>query len=225
MLLGLDLTFWHRAIEHIGAGLSTVLGNTQVMFVGLAAWWLYGDRPSRSTRWMVPVILGGVALISGLGRVDTYGEAPLLGVVLGLLTGVTYAAFLLLLRQANRSPAPAVSAMVDATAGACFWSLLVGVFLGTLEWTPHWPAHGWLFAVALGSQVVGWTLINGSLPKLPALEGSILLLLQPVGTVLWGRLLFAEILSTTQWLGVALVVSGIGWLSARGALEKEEDPR
>ena len=43
--LGLDLAVWHRAIYWIGAGLGTVLGNTQVIFVGLAAWLLHGERP------------------------------------------------------------------------------------------------------------------------------------------------------------------------------------
>ena len=29
-----DLTFWHHAIEFVGAGLATVLGNLQVLIVG-----------------------------------------------------------------------------------------------------------------------------------------------------------------------------------------------
>src|SRR5919107_5456164 len=30
-----DLLLWHNAIEHVGAGLATVLGNTQVVLVAL----------------------------------------------------------------------------------------------------------------------------------------------------------------------------------------------
>src|SRR5881394_649450 len=30
-----DLVLWHNSIEKVGAGLSTVLGNTQVVLVGL----------------------------------------------------------------------------------------------------------------------------------------------------------------------------------------------
>ena len=30
-----DLTFWHHAIEYVGAGLATVLGNLQVLIVGV----------------------------------------------------------------------------------------------------------------------------------------------------------------------------------------------
>ena len=218
ILLGLDLSFWHRAIDMIGAGLSTVLGNTQVMFVGAAAWFLHRERPSRWAIAMVPVILAGVALISGLGREDAYGAAPAMGTALGVLTGITYASFLLVLRGANKSPAPGAAAMLDATAGASVTCLTIGLIDGHLDFAFTWPAHGWLLALALGSQVFGWILISNVLPRLPALESSVLLLLQPMFTVLWGRLLFDEVLSDLQWLGVALVLGGVGWLSTRGSV-------
>jgi len=222
VLLGLDLAFWHRAIEEIGAGLATVLGNTQVLFVGAAAWVFYRQRPRRTALLMVPGVLLGVALISGLGQSDAYGQAPAKGALLGLLTGVTYAIYLLILRRANDSPSPPSSAMLDATAGATLTCLTIGLLSGHLQWAITWPAHGWLLALSLGSQVIGWTLISNVLPKLPALEASILLLLQPVCTVFWGRLFFAEILSTMQWLGVALVVGGVGWLSTHGSVDERE---
>ena len=44
-----DLLFWHHAIEAVGAGLATVLGNLQVIVVGIVAWLLLGERPSRAT--------------------------------------------------------------------------------------------------------------------------------------------------------------------------------
>jgi len=40
-----DLILWHNAIELVGACLATVLGNVQVVLVGLLAWALLGERP------------------------------------------------------------------------------------------------------------------------------------------------------------------------------------
>ena len=45
-----DLLFWHHAIEAVGAGLATVLGNLQVLVVGVVAWLVLGERPSRERR-------------------------------------------------------------------------------------------------------------------------------------------------------------------------------
>ena len=38
VMFAADLTFWHHSIEAVGAGLATVLGNIQVVLVGLLAW-------------------------------------------------------------------------------------------------------------------------------------------------------------------------------------------
>ena len=44
-----DLIFWHHTIDVVGAGLATVLGNLQVVVVAIAAWLLFGERPSGRT--------------------------------------------------------------------------------------------------------------------------------------------------------------------------------
>ena len=77
ILLAIDLSFWHQAIAWIGAGLGTVLGNTQVVFVGVAAWILHKERPSQFTLVTIPIVFLGVVLISGLGDPGAYGTNPL----------------------------------------------------------------------------------------------------------------------------------------------------
>ena len=57
-----DLTFWHHAIEAVGAGLATVLGNLQVLIVGFVAWAIFGERPSRSVLIALPFVLAGVVV-------------------------------------------------------------------------------------------------------------------------------------------------------------------
>jgi drug/metabolite transporter (DMT)-like permease len=217
IFLGLDLAVWHRAIYWIGAGLATVLGNTQVIFVGLAAWLLHGERPRRVAFFAVPVAFAGMAMVSGLGRADAYGENPLLGTFFGLLTGITYASFLLIFRRATRDEPTPYGAFFLCTLGTVAATGALGSATGGLELAWSWPAHGWLVALALGSQVVGWLLIAYALPRLPAVETSILLLLQPMASVIWAYLLFAEALSWVQWAGVGLVLAGVGLAAVRRA--------
>ena len=64
--------------------------------------------------------------------------------------------------------------------------------------------------LGLTSQSIGYLLISISLPRLPAVVPSIILLAQPVATVILARLLLDEQPSALQLLGVALVVGGIG---------------
>ena len=221
VFLGLDLAFWHRAIELIGAGLATVLGNTQVVFVGLLAWALYGERPSRVAAVAIPLVFAGVVLISGVGTQGAYGQDPGMGVIFGLLTGITYSIFLLGLRAAGRGLGAPAGPLLDATLGAVLGIVVVGAADGQLDLIVTWPAHGWLLLLAVGSQVVGWQLIGAALPRLPALETSVFLLLQPMLTAIWAWLLFSERLSIVQITGMALVLAAVGWLSISGIATKE----
>ncbi|MEM7350183.1 MAG: DMT family transporter [Acidobacteriota bacterium] len=218
IFLGLDLAFWHRAIDLIGAGLATVLGNTQVVFVGLLAWLLHGERPTRRALAAVPVVFAGVVLISGVGADRAYGVDPRLGVFFGLLTGITYAIFLLGYRASGRGLGSPVGPLLDATIGAILGTLVVGAVDRQIDFAVTWPAHGWLLALAVGSQVIGWQLIGAALPRLPALETSVYLLLQPMLTALWAWLLFAERLAPAQLAGMSLVLTGVGWMSMSGSV-------
>jgi drug/metabolite transporter (DMT)-like permease len=74
---------------------------------------------------------------------------------------------------------------------------------------PAWPSHGWLLALALSSQVVGWLLISVSLPRLPAALTSVVLTLQPIGSVLLAMVILGEAPSAVQLLGAATILGGL----------------
>lgn len=218
LILALDLTLWHESIALIGAGLGTVIANVQVVFVALAGWVIYAERPTGRTVGMVAAVLGGVALTSGLARHGAYGSAPVAGALIGVVAGACYAAFLLLFRAANQSLAPTAGPLLDSTIGTAVGALAFAFLDPHFAIVPVWPAHLWLVLLALVSQVVGWLLIATALPRLPTLETSVMLLGQPVFAVIWGVLVFAERLSPLQWAGTAVVLAGVAVLTTRTRL-------
>lgn len=220
LFLAVDLILWHASIGAIGAGIATLLANTQVIFVALAAWAIHRERPSTTALAAFPLVFAGVALLSGLGAPGAYGDRPGLGVALGVAAGVFYAGYLMSLRASNRIMVPPNGPLLDATAGALLGTALGSLLVPGLDLAPHWPAHGWLLMLALTVQVAGWLLIAYTLPRLPALETSFMILLQPVGTLLWGALLFTERVSPVQGAGVVLVLAGITAVAVRGSVAR-----
>ena len=105
LFLAGDLVLWSHSIAAVGAGLSTVLGNMQVLLVGLVAWVVLGERPDRSLVLVLPVMLGGVALVGGVAGSRSYGADPALGVIFGIATSILYAGFIMILRQAMATKA------------------------------------------------------------------------------------------------------------------------
>ena len=210
LMLGVDVILWHTAIDFVGTGLATLIANTQVIFVALGAWLIQGERPSNKVMFSVPVVLVGVALVSGVGQEGAFGSNPLLGAVLALIAAVFYASFILGYRASNQSLAPPAGPLMEATFGAMLTPLIIGLFIGSgLDLVPTWPAHGWLIALALVAQVFGWLLLGYVLPRLPAVETATIILIQPVLTMIWGTIIFDESPSALQLIGAAIVLGGV----------------
>jgi drug/metabolite transporter (DMT)-like permease len=203
-----DLILWHHSIADVGAGLATVLANLQVVLVAAAAWVVLGERPSGRVAFAVPLVFGGAVLISGVIG-DAFGDNPARGALFGVLTGVAYTGFILVLRDMGRDLRRPAGPLYAATLMATVVAILAGALLGELDLVPSWPAHGWLVTLGLTSQVIGWLLIALALPRLPASLTSIVLTVQPVGSVLLGIVLLGEEPAPVQLAGVVVIVAGI----------------
>jgi drug/metabolite transporter (DMT)-like permease len=211
-----DLMMWHRSIGDIGAGLATVLANIQVVLVPLVAWAVLSERPGRQMLAALPIALTGVLLISGVLEHGAYGRDPTRGTFFGIGAGVAYVGFLLLLRQGGADLRRPAGPLFDATAVATVLCVIAGLVIGDADLAPDWPGAGWLITLALTSQVLGWLLITISLPRLPAALTSLLLTIQPVGSVALAAVIFGEAPTALQLAGVALVVAAL--LTATQAL-------
>ena len=218
-----DLVLWHYAIEEVGAGLATVLGNMQVVIVGLLAWAIFRERPPRGSLYAIPVAMLGIVLISGVLEDGAYGNNPALGALYGLLTGLAYSGFLLALRRSS-DPRRVAGPLFEATLASAVFTVPIGLALGNLDFTPSLEATFWLIVLALSSQVVGWLLISVSLARLPTALTSVLLTLQPLLSVLFAAWIVDERPSPLQLLGAAAILAGlliasIGSRRPRPALE------
>jgi drug/metabolite transporter (DMT)-like permease len=209
LFLAVDLVLWHNSIEQVGAGLATVLGNVQVVLVGLIAWLLWRERPQNALLLAIPVVLAGVVLISGIAEHGAYGKNPGLGAAYGVLCGFAYTGFLLALREGGRGIVGPAGPLFDATLAGAVGCLVLGLAIGDLDPTPSWSAQGWLALLAISSQVLGWLLIAISLPRLPAAVTSVSLTFQPVCSVLFAAAILSESPSELQLVGAAGILCGL----------------
>ena len=229
LILAPDMLSYHSSMIFIGIGIATLIGNSQVIIVTLASWKLFGEKPNQAILVSLPIVIIGLALISGIADTDPYGEDPVKGVVFGTMAAFFYSSFLILFRYSNRELAPSSSVQLDATAGAALGLLVLGLLplssmaIEPLELQPTWPGHGWLIVLALLCQVVGWLAIAYALPRLPAAHTSFAVLLQPVLTLVWGYvILHQEGYSQNQAIGIFLVLAAIIAVTLYGSASSAE---
>jgi len=217
-----DLFVWHRSIVLVGAGMATILGNTQVFWTSALGWILYRERLSAAFGVAAIMAFGGVALLAGVGSAIAFDAGYLAGIGFGLGTGLVYGVYILILRQSGRTgdregdrPAP-LPALGQATLVLAWVTAVCGAALfvaSAVEGEPLTPpggeALGWLIALALIVQVLGWLAISSSLPWLPASRGSLMLLIQPASATLLGALLFGESLAGLQIAGACVTLAAV----------------
>ena len=209
LFLAIDLVLWNHTIADVGAGIATLLGNLQVLFVALAAWVLLHERPGRRFLVALPVVMVGVVLVSGLAGAGAGDIHPLAGIIFGIGTSLSYAAFLLILRQTSAGTPHIAGPLAEVTTVAALGSLLLGLAFGGLQLDVPWSSLRWLLLVSVTSQTVGWLLITASLPRLPAAMSSLLLLLQPAAALVLADVVLGERPALVQVAGAALVCLGV----------------
>ncbi len=215
VLLAGDMLLWARAIPEIGAGLSTVLVNLQVVLVPLLALVLDREPVTRGYLLALPVTLVGVALAAGVVGGSGVGNDPLLGTLHVGGAALCYAGYLYLLRRGGHTGHPVQQVLYVSIAGAVA-ALAVGVVWHGIDPTPGWATLGWLLLLAITDQVVGWMLIAAATARLPAHTGAVLLMLVPVGGVALAGVVLAERPTPIQLGGCLLVLAGV-YLATRRA--------
>jgi drug/metabolite transporter (DMT)-like permease len=201
-----DMGIWHLALHYTTVSNATLLNNFTPLFIAIWLWLVHKTR--FSTLFLIGMggaLLGAVLLI---GPNAVQGSNRLLGDGLGLLSGVFYAGYQLLVKDARDS---------YSTIRLMAWisTMTALIILPFALWMngAFWPANatGWvvLLALAVVAQICGQTVIAYASAHLSVALSSLSLLVQPLVATVAALLVFAEQLNNIQVLGGFLLLAGI----------------
>jgi drug/metabolite transporter (DMT)-like permease len=209
-----DLAFWHWSIQFTSVANSTLLANLASIFVTLAAWVLWRQRPTATFLAGLAAALVGVALLvrASLG----FSSSALLGDALGVVTAMFYAWYLLSVKGVRDQGIATLQLMAVTTTITAV--ILFPVAYASGEALLPASEMGWLKLLGLAwiSHSAGQGLIAYALAHLPAAFSAVGLLFQPVMAALFAWFLLGEPLAALQVLGGAIVLMGI-YLAHRGS--------
>jgi drug/metabolite transporter (DMT)-like permease len=235
--LALDIFFWHKSIVLIGAGLATILANSQVIYMSLVS--LRNGEYRSPAKVLIAAALGfaGIVLLffdkiasspasgSDLSWLDRFTRVE--GIIFGVMAGILYTVFLLSFAKAEKfSKDGKVTQLVTL-----FWvSLLGGV--GILGWESYQVINedrAWstvvpvtsmnlvsLLVLGLVIHVWGWLEIGKALRHFKKATIGLILLLQPLLVVIWSWIFFAEKLQGIQGVGALMIVSALAMIRLAG---------
>ena len=199
-----DLIFWNTGILISGATNPTLMGNTAPLWVGLGALLIFREKLNRNFWLGLLLAIAGAAVILGLDALSDVG----LGTFFGLLAGIFYAGYYLVI-QRSRQRLDALSSFWLAALSSTFFLFLAALLLGQ-PLTGYPAVTYWNFlALAVLVQVGGQLAINFALGYLPASIVSPTMLAQPVLTAIFAIPLLGETLSFWQIVGGLTVIAGV----------------
>lgn len=222
LFIALDMWFYHRSIQLIGPGLSTLIANFQVFVMAAAGIIILRQSPSRQQLIAIPLAFLGLTLIVGVDWSSLPADYRM-GIVFGLGAAVTYAGYLLSMRRSrrdskNRVPSreiAVVSLLAAAMLGAT--ALLEGDSLAITNANDAL----WLGCYGILSHGLGMLFITSSLPHVTPTQAGLALLLQPTLSFAWDVLFFARPLSTLELTGAAIALFAI-YLGSRARSEQAQ---
>ena len=209
-----DLVFWHFSVKPTSVANSTLLANLDAIFVTLAAWLLFRQKPTRLFLAGLVTALVGVGML--VSTSIAFSRTALLGDAFGVITALFYAWYLRNVRSLRDRGLGALRLMAVTTTLTAL--RLLPIALATGEQMLPVSGAGWLkrVGIALISHACGQGLIAYALAHLPASFASVSLLLQPVMAGVFAWVLLGEPPVALQIVWGAVVLAGI-YLARRGS--------
>jgi drug/metabolite transporter (DMT)-like permease len=204
------LTLFVASTKLTTAANAIFLQSTAPLYLLVLAPLFLGERfRPRDLVYLAALGVGMALCFGGRPAATTTAPDPALGNLLGAASGLVWAITLVVLRSIGRSDAvgtATISAVVAGNAFACAAALPVAWPL------PAASAAEWTTVIYLGVFQIGlaYVCLSGAVRRLPALETSLLLLLEPVLNPVWTWLVRGEDPGVFTIAGGAVIVAATG---------------
>lgn len=196
------------------------LQATAPLYVLLLSPWLLRERVRAADLWFMGAVGIGLGLFFiGSDPPQVTAPDPALGNFLGMLSGVAWALTVVGLRWLGARSDGGGEVLPTVVAGNGLASLLIlpwALPLQAAEWT-DWAVVAYLGVVQVA---LAYLFLTAGLKRVPALEASTLLLIEPALNPVWVWLLQGEIPGRWGIAGGALILTATAlrsWTAARAA--------
>ncbi|WP_254853969.1 EamA family transporter [Halobacillus salinus] len=205
--VGMTSILYYGAMQYITASLAIIF-LFQFVWIGMIYEWILNkNRPTKVNLLALVITLTGVVFASGViggGEV----ELPLMGVILGLLSGTAYAGFIFFSGQVEVQAPPIMRSAWMVTGSLVLVSV---VFYRDIPSLVVADSRFWL--IGLGIALVGGVMPTlffaiGS-PLIPGRLANVLSSVELPVAIVSAMIILSESVQWVQWVGILLIIAAI----------------
>ncbi|MCM1355171.1 MAG: DMT family transporter [Staphylococcus sp.] len=197
-----------EAYRYMDVGLASTLLFVEPVFIALILWAFYHERISRWTIISIAICLAGIICLCNPGP---GAHVTAIGVTLVIFSSLAYALYMVFINKTRIGQLPGST--------ITFYSLLFGmiVFAARTECftlVQPVPTTGWLpwaciAGISIVPTIVSLMTVAVSIRCIGSVAVSILGALEPITGVMFGVLLFGEILTFKATIGIILILTAV----------------
>ena len=208
IFFALDLWFWHRSILYIGPGMSTLIANFQIFIIPLLSYFIFNLVPNRYQ--ILAIFLGAFGLYLTLGYGGSFGSENIrLGLIFGILTAFAYSAYILSLKKNDLEDSARILPVISLLCISIISAIILFIVMKFEGESMAINSAQNLFsmlAYGIISHVFGWYMIILGLKTITATTAGIILISQPIFSLIWEYLIFSRVTNSTEIIGISVVI-------------------
>lgn len=221
LALGADIVLFFSAVKETSIVNATIIGSLQPIAVGIVAARFFGEKiRAKDALWSLVALAGVFVIVSASGGNEA---RSLTGDLLAAGAMFSWSAYFIASKQSKGT-----MTSTEFTAGTSLWTALICTPLGflfgqdmSLPSTQNW---GWLILMAVGSGIIGHSLMNWSLVRIPLWVGSTFTLLIPVFSAIMAWVFLDESIKLIQGVAMIVVIGSLAMIVKAQSARKEAAP-
>lgn len=207
--LGADIVLFFSAVKATSVVNATIIGSLQPIVVGVVAARFFGEKIRRNDALWSLVALAGAFVVVRSAADDSV--TSLRGDLLALAAMFSWSAYFIFSKESRKH-----LTSLEFTAGTSVWTAMTCIVIGLpigqdLSW-PSAENWGWLALMILGAGVIGHTVMNWSLQRIPLWVGSTFTLFIPVASTVLAWLILDEQITLVQGVAMAAVIAALAMI-------------
>lgn len=226
-LLVLDLFLWNQSVLYIGAGLSTVLSNLEIVFLIFIGKMFFKEKiPHKFFTQVSFIILGVLSLL--IPVFPSFTPISIAGICFALCASLSYSLYLFFIKYiSGLYPKRSSSSMlfVICFTGAFLLGTVIFIKDSSQFIVPSWHAAFCIFTNSILSQVIAWWFISKSIAQLKLSISGLILLIQPALTYILDCFFLGRNTHWLQLVGSLCLLSAVYLASVNQQEQKEIDEK
>lgn len=206
ILLGLALILWNFSFKLTSVANATLLANMVPFTIIPISYFMYNKRFNKNFYFGLGItLIGLIALVLGKSEIS---ESGFIGDGLALITSVFYGLFLFMVSKLRETISSRTISLISSLGSLCTLFVAMVITEG-FSYPRNWKEIIPLLGLSILSHVLGQGLLSYSIGKLEVSMSSVLVLIQPVIAAILSFVIFREVLSIQEILGMIIVILGI----------------